>query len=50
MAKHSKSKLSTGATRVQEVNYLPMEMTYLGSGIWSYTCWGEEVVQLLYNV
>lgn len=26
-------------------------MTYLGSGIWSYTCWEEDVLQsLLYNV
>lgn len=27
-----------------------MEITYLGSGIWSYSCWGEELVQILYNI
>lgn len=33
------------------LTYLPMDMTYLGSGIWSYTCWKEDAVQsVLYNV
>lgn len=35
---------------MEEFSYLPMEMTYLGSGIWSYTCWIAEEFRLLHKV
>ena len=35
---------------LQEVTHLPIEMTYLGSGIWSYTCKREGVQSLLHKV